>query len=767
MTTADQARGFGFSMTYGLKRRLRGLGSMFSPGLKFDGRASQRLLIAPHDLRTADATIANDVYRGRLSLAGAVADIGTTSPFLLTPPSAAWQEELLSFAWLRHLHAADDAVSRIHARALIGDWIAIQGRGHPVAWKPEVMARRIISWLSHSPLYLERADPAYYQAVMKSFGRQLRYLSRHARDAEDGLPRATTYIAMAYATLCISGLERLQSRVGRILGQELGRQVLPDGGHISRDPGAILELLLDLLPLRQTYLSRDIAPPSEVIGAIDRMLPMVRFFRHGDGDFALFNGMGRTPTGAISSVLAYDDTLGRHAEQAPHSGYQRLEAGTTLVLMDAGAPPPTSVSGKAHAGCLSFELSSGNQRIITNCGTSPALRDEWRHAARLTAAHSTLTVENLSSARFLGAARGQSTLGAPIVGGPKSVSVTRGSLDTGTSIEARHDGYRKLGIVHSRRLFLSRDGQELEGRDKLTRSSTLFSRTRAYAIRFHIHPSVEAQIDRDGRTVALTLPNNERWKFSAISATPRLEESVFLADPKGARGTSQIVIAGQCGNEAVVSWRLERDTGKSLRRIRNLKAGEREDAVMPDASGPLAEDRTGGDETKPAPGATPQTEPATARPKPAASPPLGAAGRDRQDADAGRRAAIPPRDPPKSSGPPSRPAPKRTSGLGLRRPASPPRGELTRRPPVSRPPKPPHRNEQGNDDGEKRSAVERIVARARDTSRADGAKPERPPAAPAKPSEPGPRKPKDAGDRTEPRLTGFPNIRPGGDKNDS
>lgn len=599
-TTADQARQFGFAVSYGLRRKLSGLRSVFSPGLRFDGRAQQRLLIAPHDLRTADATIANDIYRGRLSLAGSVADIGTTSPFLLTPPSRAWQEELYSFAWLRHLHAADDAVSRVHARALISDWIAIQGRGHPVAWKPEVMARRVISWLAHSPLYLENAEPAYYQAVMRSLGRQLRHLSKHAHDAEDGLPRLNVYIALAYATLCISGLERLQARVGRLLGLELSRQVLPDGGHVSRHPGAILELLLDLLPLRQTYLSRDVAPPREVISSIDRMMPMVRFFRHGDGDFALFNGMGRTPVGAVSSVLAYDDTLGRHAEQAPHSGYQRLEGGRTLVLLDAGAPPPVAVSRSAHAGTLSFELSAGAQRVVTNCGTSPAYRDEWRRAARMTAAHSTLVVANTSSSRFVGASGGEHAADARMVPSTKAVQVRRERQGHGTTVEARFDGYKALGIIHTRKLSLSDDGLDLEGQDRLTRSSALFSRTRPYAIRFHLHPLVSAQIDRDGRTVVLSLPNGERWEFTTAAATPRLEESVFLADPKGARATTQIVVSGQCGNEAVVKWAFARDSGQNLRRVRAARAGEREEGILPAADDLLPEDEA---QTRPEPDA--------------------------------------------------------------------------------------------------------------------------------------------------------------------
>jgi len=64
----------------------------------------------------------------------------------------------------------------------------------------------------------------------------------------------------------------------RKLSDELQRQILPDGGHISRNPGALIELLIDLLPLRQTFAARNIAPPPALLNAIDRMMPMLRFF---------------------------------------------------------------------------------------------------------------------------------------------------------------------------------------------------------------------------------------------------------------------------------------------------------------------------------------------------------------------------------------------------------------------------------------------------------------------------------------------------------
>src|SRR5690606_7838641 len=106
------------------------------------------------------------------------------------------------------------------------------------------------------------------------------------------------------------------------------------------NPGVLIELLLDLLPLRQTFAARNVPPPPALLNAIDRMMPMLRFFRHRDGSFALFNGMGPTPPDLLATVLAYDDARGTPVANAPHSGYQRMQAEGAVLLIDTGRPPP-------------------------------------------------------------------------------------------------------------------------------------------------------------------------------------------------------------------------------------------------------------------------------------------------------------------------------------------------------------------------------------------------------------------------------------------
>ena len=323
---------------------------------------TDRLIIAPHDLRTADATRAAEIYAGQFVFAGKIVTCPGRSVFELEPPSEEWEASLLGFGWLRHLRAADTALTRANARSLIDDWMLNDARKRPAGRRPDVLARRVMSLLSQAPLVLGDTDDKFYRRYLRALAREIRHLRYAALEIADGVAKLQVLIALCYASLCLANQARHIRVATRKLSEELQRQVLPDGGHISRNPCALIELLIDLLPLRQTFAARNIPPPTALLNAIDRMMPMLRFFRHGDGSFALFNGMSSAPSDLLATLLAYDDTHGAPMASMPHSGFQRLDAGDTTVIMDSGAPPPANVGQDAHAGCLSFELSSGPSR---------------------------------------------------------------------------------------------------------------------------------------------------------------------------------------------------------------------------------------------------------------------------------------------------------------------------------------------------------------------------------------------------------------------
>jgi uncharacterized heparinase superfamily protein len=529
------------------------------------GRAD-RLIIAPHDLRTADATRAAEVYAGRFVFAGKIVTCHGRSVFDLESPSEDWEVALLGFGWLRHLRAADTAITRANARSLVEDWISNPNRKRAIGRRADVLARRVISFLSQAPLVLGDSDSKFYRRYLRGLAREIRYLRYTMLDIPDGVPRLQILIALCYASLCLANQARHIKTATRKLSDELQRQILPDGGHISRNPGALIELLIDLLPLRQTFAARNIAPPPALLNAIDRMMPMLRFFRHGDGNFALFNGMSGTPSDLLATLLAYDDTHGMPMVAMPHTGYQRLEAGTTTVIMDSGAPPPPGVSHDAHAGCLSFELSSGLNRIVTNCGMPATGRDTWRVFARSTAAHSTLVCHDVSSCQFVELSAMKRLLqGSLIVSGPSRVESSREAVDKGMVLTASHDGYlAKFGVIHQRVLMMAQDGARLDGEDSLTPAPG--GRIRGdsdYVLRFHLHPAVKASRLSDARGVMLVLPNREVWTFEALDDRVELEDSVFLAGNDGPRRTSQIVIRQDSRHVSSIRWSFARSAASA------------------------------------------------------------------------------------------------------------------------------------------------------------------------------------------------------------
>ncbi len=542
------------------------LASMAS--ISYPGTKAEQLLLAPQELRTADPSFATELYNGHLGLAGRLAEIDVSSPFEIAPPSEAWARELYGFGWLRHLRAAGSELSREQAKALVQDFIALKGSHHALAWKPEIVGRRVISWLSNSVLVLDSGEPEAYEAFLRALTSQLRYLSASYRDAPDGVPRLVALMALIYAGLCIAEQQAVVDRYSKPFCKELNRQILPDGGHISRNPDALVELLLDLLPLRQCFVARDFPPPKELTDAIDRIMPMLRFFRTGDGTLARFNGAGPTPTDALATVLAYDDVEGAPVREAASSGYVRLACGSTLLISDIRPAPASSVSMGAHAGFLSFEMSSGNSPMIVNCGSPPPDHDAWRLFARSTAAHSTLAFEDSSSAAFASSgANGSEVAGDAALTGPANAQATFADQGDNFRIKGSHDGYAEFGVSHARQLLIAPNGALISSEDKLSAPVGLKSPegdliAGFYAIRFHLHPSVRATLAPDGQSVTLALGNGETWKIGSNAPETKIEESFFLADARGPRPTSQVVLGGMMGeaSEVRIVWNIERVT---------------------------------------------------------------------------------------------------------------------------------------------------------------------------------------------------------------
>jgi uncharacterized heparinase superfamily protein len=285
------------------------------------------------------------------------------------------------------------------------------------------------------------------------------------------------------------------------------------------------------------------------------MAAALKLFQHGDGGLALFNDSNEEEGWQVDMALSRADGKTRTLTQAPMSGFQRLTAGRVAVLVDSGAPPPPGFDAHAHAGTLSFEMSVGRERLIVNCGAHPGDAG-WRLAQRMTAAHSTLTLADTNSSVMLPA--------GGLMRGPDIVACRREEADGNVWLDLSHDGYvPAFGLTHRRRLFLAGSGDELRGEDRLAADADggIPEAGRGFAIRFHLHPLVQATPAQNGMAAILRLPSGNGWRLRSTDHQVALEESIYLGRRGEIRKTQQVVISGQTGAEyAVVKWAIGRET---------------------------------------------------------------------------------------------------------------------------------------------------------------------------------------------------------------
>ena len=517
-------------------------------------RGPRELSMTPPDAWPGDtergAAIADNVF----TLAGTRVR-AAISPFDEIDPDAAWLDALHEFTWLRDLRAHGGDGARACAQAHITDWLRRHERWSAAVWRADVMGRRLVAWASHYQPFFASAPDSFRLRLLASMARQARHLGRVAGREVDGLARIAAIKGVLYAGLCIPGENALLARALPLLECELARQIGGDGGHAQRSPARQLVLLRDLVDMRAVLSAGRQSALATLDDAVTQSASMLRLFRHGDGGLANFNGGGTGDPAAIDLALNQANARGRTPHRAIQCGFERLAAGKLLVIADTGAPASPGFDAGAHAGTLSFEASFGNERLIVNCAAAPAAGPEWWAAARATAAHSTLALEDTNSSEI----RGDAALGQR----PGAVNVAREESDGNIWLSLSHDGYAAaFGLIHPRRLYLAAKGDELRGEDSLQPvpgSPDGRPKSRAYAIRFHIHPAVRLSLAQDGATVFLRQAGGVGWRMRVGGARIDLAESIYF-DGDEARRTQQIVLSGRTGADATtVQWALRRE----------------------------------------------------------------------------------------------------------------------------------------------------------------------------------------------------------------
>ena len=527
-------------------------------GMRLKGRYPLKLIAVPDD------PVPGDVRRGRALLAGMVSFRGESRAVdRLDHAERDWgvpfADHLHSFAWLRDLSTvATRAQGAPIAETLMAKWLAAYaGKVDAQAWRPDLWGRRILFWTAHAPLILSSTDLVYRSSVLNALARGARHLDRGADKAPPGAPRIAAWCGVVAAGLLIPGGDPRRSFGEAGLVRALGSGLFDDGGSVSRSPAMLLESVMLVAMLRETYAARRLALPEAVQAALDRMVAALLGVAHGDRALASWQGGGPATAAQVAAVIEASGVRTRPLRQARDWGYQRLAAGTSIVIVDAAPPPIARAVDGGCASTLAFELSDGAARLIVNCGGARAstarLPASFAASLRTTAAHSTLTVADSNST----AIHADGTLGR----GVSSVELSRQESDAASRIEATHDGYvRRYGFIHRRQLLLTGDGRELRGEDALLpEGRKVRAGVNKFAVRFHLGVGVQASPTADGLAAILRLPGGPLWQFRCRGGMLGIEESVWIDGDGRPVPTQQLVITGEAqAGGASVSWAMKR-----------------------------------------------------------------------------------------------------------------------------------------------------------------------------------------------------------------
>ncbi len=461
------------------------------------------------------------------------------------PHGPLWAYHLHQFDWVRHPGLrADERLEAIESWRL--------GHRKGVGWEPFPISQRVFAWgkILATPGALPGGG-AGHAPILGSLADQLATLSASLETHLLGNHYLWNLLALVFGGVLLDGAESERWRgFERPLVEELARQVSVDGMHEERCPSyqaLLLESLLDLLALAGAAPERLAAATREQLaGTAGRMLGALLLLTHPDGDVALFGDSALGVAQRPEALVRYAKQLGveARAPQPPghlvNAGFGRLEAGPFTLLVTAAPPSPPHQPGHAHADALSFELSVGSRRVVTDTGVTAYLPGPLRDAARATCSHATVEVEGEDQAELWAAHR---------VGGRPDVALLRCEVEPGRGgkLEGVCAGWATPEVLHRRRFELDPEALRIVDHFDRAPRNALWSLPLAPGVEPQLE-GARAVLSLEGRRLILELPPALRFRIDRGPYFPGFGRSEERAILRGeGRGVSETEIRLRLG----------------------------------------------------------------------------------------------------------------------------------------------------------------------------------------------------------------------------
>lgn len=390
-----------------------------------------------------------------------------------------WDIPTYGKLWTYNLNYFDflleENLSQSDGLALMDDFMASIGQLKN-ANEPYPISLRVFNWVKFLQLH-EVPNPVYARFAASD----LDLLSRQPEYHLMGNHLLENGFALYFGGMML-GLDTFAGQGRRLLRTELEEQILSDGGHFERSPMYHLILLERLLDCLNVGIQRE--PDEAFLGFLKRkavlMVRWISTFSFSNGSYAHVNDSTDGVARSVDELMTYAQKLGidpKPWNRMKESGYRKLSNARFELLVDVGPIGPDYIPGHAHSDNLSFVLQHRGRPVIVDTGISTYEANDIRSGERSTASHNTVMIAGQEQSEIWGAFRVARRARTEVL------------YDTGDSIKARHDGYQRIGAVHTRDFLMSED--------RIVISDFVTGSTENVAY-VHLHPEIESLALPDG-----------------------------------------------------------------------------------------------------------------------------------------------------------------------------------------------------------------------------------------------------------------------------
>ena len=425
--------------------------------------------------------------------------------------SKLWRYNLHYFDFVHEPHRS--LATKAH---LINHWILHNPPGAEDAWEPYTISLRIVNWIkfflkpeSQALITSSWLESLFEQACWLEKNLEYHILANHL------LKNAK---ALFFAGMYFEGPEadRWLAKGLKLLEDEAGEQILPDGGHFERSPMYHSIVTQDYLDVLSIVLgSKDLKNEDQqefFQNKSKRLLDFLFDIVMPDGQIPLLNDSALGIAPPPEKLFRYARELFGYRKKDPpnimraidkqYSGYYIVKGKGDMLIVDVGEIGPDYQPGHAHCDTLSYEVCFDGQRIIVDSGVKDYELSATRCYARSTAAHNTLAIDGREQSEIWGAFR---------VGRRAKPVIASMSLNNGVIIDASHNGYDNLkkGPVRHRRQFVY-DKDTISIFDSLTGEGKHLMESY-----IHLHPDLHVQME--GNTLNVIKVNDVVAVISVVS----------------------------------------------------------------------------------------------------------------------------------------------------------------------------------------------------------------------------------------------------------